>query len=32
MGYGTLEVEELQKILEEFGHKPTKEELNMMIH
>lgn len=31
MGYGTLEVEELQKILEEFGHKATKEELNLMI-
>ncbi|CAD8066300.1 unnamed protein product [Paramecium primaurelia] len=31
MGYGTLEVEELQKILEEFGHKPSKEELQQMI-
>ncbi|CAD8096554.1 unnamed protein product [Paramecium sonneborni] len=32
MGYGTLEVEELQKILEEFGHKPSKEELQQMIN
>ncbi|KAM3130484.1 hypothetical protein pb186bvf_017393 [Paramecium bursaria] len=31
MGYGTLEIEELQKILEEFGQKPTKDELNLMI-
>lgn len=31
MGYGTLEIEELQVILEEFGQKPTKDELNKMI-
>ncbi|EAS05296.1 dynein 18 kDa light chain (macronuclear) [Tetrahymena thermophila SB210] len=31
LGYGTLEVEELQKVLEELGEKPTKEELYKMI-
>ena len=31
LGYGTLEAEELQKVLEELGQKPTREELYKMI-
>ncbi|EGR33335.1 hypothetical protein IMG5_055800 [Ichthyophthirius multifiliis] len=31
IGYGTLEAEELQKVLEELGEKPTNEELYKMI-
>ena len=30
-GYGTLDKDEIQKVLEELGKKPTKEELYKMI-